>query len=266
MIALGLLAAAAFTAAFFAYVYTLKRQLYLLLWTCGWSLVALSYLSLALEPWMAAAPWQTALDHWLLAAAALLFFCPAQLYAQARPWVRPLAAAGALFMVWAVGFRLHWVRVSPDLGVALVLLGAARIFWQEGRRQETMADLLLAAAFLVWGGMLVAPLFGGRLSSQLAAGLRLLAIIPQLFAAVLMVMALYEEEKRRVERNMLALSNLNLATSSFVGGEIQRMLTQTLDRVLRDRKSTRLNSSHLVISYAVFCLKKKKKKNHKFEQ
>src|SRR5205807_4304383 len=28
--------------------------------------------------------------------------------------------------------------------------------------------------------------------------------------------------------------------------------------VLRDRKSTRLNSSHLVISYAVFCLKKKK--------
>src|SRR2546426_4509600 len=28
----------------------------------------------------------------------------------------------------------------------------------------------------------------------------------------------------------------------------------------RDRKSTRLNSSHLVISYAVFCLKKKKTK------
>src|SRR2546426_3081221 len=31
----------------------------------------------------------------------------------------------------------------------------------------------------------------------------------------------------------------------------------------RDRKSTRLNSSHLVISYAVFCLKKKKKTKHK---
>src|SRR2546426_7035604 len=29
---------------------------------------------------------------------------------------------------------------------------------------------------------------------------------------------------------------------------------------LEDRKSTRLNSSHLVISYAVFCLKKKKRK------
>src|SRR2546426_11927665 len=31
---------------------------------------------------------------------------------------------------------------------------------------------------------------------------------------------------------------------------------------IRDRKSTRLNSSHLVISYAVFCLKKKKTKNN----
>src|SRR5688500_19938491 len=31
------------------------------------------------------------------------------------------------------------------------------------------------------------------------------------------------------------------------------------DRGRPDRKSTRLNSSHLVISYAVFCLKKKKK-------
>src|SRR5256885_13124880 len=30
-------------------------------------------------------------------------------------------------------------------------------------------------------------------------------------------------------------------------------------RCCLDRKSTRLNSSHLVISYAVFCLKKKKK-------
>src|SRR3712207_8545408 len=32
---------------------------------------------------------------------------------------------------------------------------------------------------------------------------------------------------------------------------------------LKDRKSTRLNSSHANISYAVFCLKKKKYKQHK---
>src|SRR5256885_6453264 len=33
--------------------------------------------------------------------------------------------------------------------------------------------------------------------------------------------------------------------------------TKSASSISRDRKSTRLNSSHLVISYAVFCLKKK---------
>src|SRR5690625_5680328 len=34
----------------------------------------------------------------------------------------------------------------------------------------------------------------------------------------------------------------------------------TFKEALRDRKSTRLNSSHVAISYAVFCLKKKRKR------
>src|SRR5260221_5913008 len=37
---------------------------------------------------------------------------------------------------------------------------------------------------------------------------------------------------------------------------------QSADENPGDRKSTRLNSSHTVISYAVFCLKKKKKNQH----
>src|SRR2546421_8936624 len=43
-----------------------------------------------------------------------------------------------------------------------------------------------------------------------------------------------------------------------------RLLTTPPDAeiVIEDRKSTRLNSSHDQISYAVFCLKKKKKKNN----
>src|SRR5258708_10500672 len=36
--------------------------------------------------------------------------------------------------------------------------------------------------------------------------------------------------------------------------------TARIDMAARDRKSTRLNSSHQIISYAVFCLKKKKSK------
>src|SRR5690606_41400109 len=38
-------------------------------------------------------------------------------------------------------------------------------------------------------------------------------------------------------------------------------LTMVVEDPLSDRKSTRLNSSHVKISYAVFCLKKKKKTN-----
>src|SRR5256885_4613109 len=45
------------------------------------------------------------------------------------------------------------------------------------------------------------------------------------------------------------------------GGELPFAGHPTLGSCHADRKSTRLNSSHLVISYAVFCLKKKKIKN-----
>src|SRR5437773_8419145 len=38
---------------------------------------------------------------------------------------------------------------------------------------------------------------------------------------------------------------------------------RAFEELRRDRKSTRLNSSHITISYAVFCLKKKKKKKKK---
>src|SRR2546426_7546074 len=47
-----------------------------------------------------------------------------------------------------------------------------------------------------------------------------------------------------------------LYTSSPLGIFLATLVN---DLFTRDRKSTRLNSSHLVISYAVFCLKKKTK-------
>src|SRR2546426_4925940 len=53
--------------------------------------------------------------------------------------------------------------------------------------------------------------------------------------------------------------------SGFVGlvTDAPREFDQGLTVEPSDRKSTRLNSSHLVISYAVFCLKKKKKKKQR---
>src|SRR5436189_2502176 len=51
------------------------------------------------------------------------------------------------------------------------------------------------------------------------------------------------------------------------GGEVHRLLSSTPFILKGDRKSTRLNSSHRCISYAVFCLKKKKKTDsHKARQ
>src|SRR3989454_7786316 len=55
--------------------------------------------------------------------------------------------------------------------------------------------------------------------------------------------------KQRVEA-------LHADAAAVVDGLGERVGT---DQAQADRKSTRLNSSHLVISYAVFCLKKKKK-------
>src|SRR5688572_32492533 len=43
--------------------------------------------------------------------------------------------------------------------------------------------------------------------------------------------------------------------------ELLRPHRAGIEEVAQDRKSTRLNSSHSQISYAVFCLKKKNKKN-----
>src|SRR2546427_6017633 len=71
-----------------------------------------------------------------------------------------------------------------------------------------------------------------------------------------------------------AKNSKNFNTSSWsvsIEGEVKKPRKFTMDEILkiapleeriyrhRDRKSTRLNSSHSQISYAVFCLKKKKK-------
>src|SRR2546430_11317820 len=63
--------------------------------------------------------------------------------------------------------------------------------------------------------------------------------------------ALFNVTKARANRAQAVL-DLHLAAADYAhatGADVQQ----------RDRKSTRLNSSHSQISYAVFCLKKKKK-------
>src|SRR5438034_7868496 len=56
-------------------------------------------------------------------------------------------------------------------------------------------------------------------------------------------------------------SHVSIRRNDFGGGDL--MFAHCFER---DRKSTRLNPSHTVISYAVFCLKKKKQNKDKLSQ
>src|SRR2546422_6906310 len=60
----------------------------------------------------------------------------------------------------------------------------------------------------------------------------------------------------------LETDKATIEVPSSVAGRVTAVSVKPGDKV-KDRKSTRLNSSHGYISYAVFCLKKKKKKRQK---
>src|SRR5690349_23848491 len=57
-----------------------------------------------------------------------------------------------------------------------------------------------------------------------------------------------------------------LTCGSWRGGTAATRRSACYSRRTADRKSTRLNSSHVEISYAVFCLKKKKRKKNRNAQ
>src|SRR5690606_41720198 len=59
----------------------------------------------------------------------------------------------------------------------------------------------------------------------------------------------------------VALTKANTSTWTL-GGENTYTGATNIDAGVLDRKSTRLNSSHVKISYAVFCLKKKNKNKY----
>src|SRR5256885_10478467 len=59
---------------------------------------------------------------------------------------------------------------------------------------------------------------------------------------------------------LLALVHVHILGVNHVARLLLFLAPAARSRAGPDRKSTRLNSSHLVISYAVFCLKKKKNK------
>src|SRR5467141_3026563 len=232
VIAPGLLLGTLLVGVFFAYIYSLKRQNYLLYWTVCWALYSLHYLCPALSPWIGSNIVLSSLNHALFGFAAICFFLGAQLYTHRELSLKPAAGAAAFLALLSAANAFQVFSVSSFIPAALIYVAVGYLFWKESRHHETLADRLLGLAFSSWG--VVFLLFFLLPSAQKSIGDSILSVsaLPVAFVCMLLVMAIYEEEKRRVERNMLALSNLNLATSSFVGGEIQRMLAQALDRVL----------------------------------
>src|SRR2546426_7306500 len=59
------------------------------------------------------------------------------------------------------------------------------------------------------------------------------------------------------EALQLRMAGVTVDTADSAAAALDRIAARDYDAIITDRKSTRLNSSHLVISYAVFCLKKK---------
>jgi diguanylate cyclase (GGDEF)-like protein/putative nucleotidyltransferase with HDIG domain len=232
LIAFALMLATILVAGFFAYVYSLKRRAYQLIWTAAWGVFSLHYLIPAIGLRSAARFIPGAISHWLEALAGILFFIGAQVYSQRKASKISAVVTGVLLGAWAVTNAMKLFPVSVVIPVSGVFIGVAAVFWLESRRQESIADRMLAISFACWGGLWLAMHFLKASPELRGDGLAVIGATPSGFVAMLMVMAIYEEEKRRIERNMLALSNLNLATSSFVGGEIQKMLSQALERVL----------------------------------
>src|SRR5439155_16054800 len=97
-----------------------------------------------------------------------------------------------------------------------------------------------------------------RIASDLeipADGINLTAHLDQLEKSYVL------EALRRTEGNQTNAADLLQMSVRSLRHLLDKHGIRELTAQMRDRKSTRLNSSHVAISYAVFCLKKKKKKS-----
>ena len=171
-------------------------------------------------------------EKWFLAAAALVFLSAAFEYVQKPPMRTLDVVAGAVLILWTMAYRFGAMPIAPDFGFVAVFFAAAWVQWDYARANENGIDRLLAAAFIILGLVPAAELYATGPSGEAVRRLGVLLSAPQLLSAALMLLAAYERQNARVERNVLALSNLNLAASGLQSGETQRVLTQALERVV----------------------------------
>jgi diguanylate cyclase (GGDEF)-like protein/putative nucleotidyltransferase with HDIG domain len=232
LISAALAAATAVAAGVFAYLRQLKREHYLKFWAAGWLLLSLHHVTVKFESEFAASDLLWFGEKWFLAAAALVFLAAAFEYTQKPPRRTLGVVAAAVLILWTMAYRFQVMPLAPDFGIVAVFFATAWVHWDHARAAENRIDRLLAAAFVILGLVPAAELYSTGPFADAVRNLGVLLSAPQLLAAALMLLAAYERQSARVERNVLALANLNLAASGLQSGEAEHVLTQALERVV----------------------------------
>src|SRR5256885_2366686 len=144
------------------------------------------------------------------------------------------------------------MRAEKDAGRRVHVLRAGHLLRNNLRgRLASALSLGLAGKLVLIFFMVVAAAFG----AALAGGHTLDAWSALAWLAVCIFTGLAGAWAYRL--TVAPLAQMVLLANRLAAGDLTQTIRITRKDVVGDRKSTRLNSSHLVISYAVFCLKKK---------
>jgi hypothetical protein len=191
---------------FFASLYLRKREPTFRVWSAGWFLIAV-YAFLHFVGRNINFTHAPAFEEWFLALAALSFYWAARLHSRRPVKASVLFAAAAGAAAWAAACSWGRFPISLSAGSTFVFFLIAQTFWSKGGKEEARAESWLAITFLVWGVLEAATAASGPAANTHSQYLFLASSVPMLFAGAVMVMAVYEDDRRRVERNMLALAN-----------------------------------------------------------
>src|SRR3712207_6035680 len=161
---------------------------------------------------------------------------------------------------WAVFFQLLVNGITLGSVYALVALGFSMVYGILKLLNFAHGDVLMVGAFIGWG---VLGRLGGSLDPSVPVALLIaLMLLAAMVGGGFLGVAI-ERFAYRPLRNSPRIAPLisALGVSFFLQNSVLLLWSanfRSYETFNLDRKSTRLNSSHANISYAVFCLKKKK--------
>jgi diguanylate cyclase (GGDEF)-like protein len=219
------------------YIYRRKQEAYVLYWAIAWTLLSLGSLAEFFSVTQSrGSALLSHLDSLLLAFAALLFLDSARVYASRVVSPGLTAYLGPFFLAWLVlraaadgllqGLPLEW-------GSAAALAAAAVVVQRNTRRRDVMGGTLLASSFFFWAIATGVSIPAGWIEQYLGSLAPVLLNLPWQLTAFSLLVVLYEDEKRGLERDMLGMAGLNLVSATAQqAATVQEMAEQTLERLL----------------------------------